>query len=68
MYKADNEHALANAFIFLIYFLIHICSGGIVLMFIGTNLDVVQNPMLVVDDPQYLNIANVREKQHYKLL
>ena len=31
-------------------------------MFIGTNLDVVQNPMLVVDDPQYLNVANVREK------
>ena len=29
-------------------------------MFIGTNLDVVQNPMLVVDDPQYLNVANVR--------
>jgi hypothetical protein len=29
------------------------------LMFIGTNLDVVQNPMLVVNDPQYLNEANV---------
>jgi hypothetical protein len=34
-------------------------SGGIMLTFIGTNLDVVQNPILVVADPQYLNIANV---------
>ena len=34
-------------------------SGGVVLTFIGTNLDVVQNPMLVVDDSQYLNAANV---------
>jgi hypothetical protein len=31
-----------------------------VLTFIGTGLDVVQNPILVVDDPQYLNVANVR--------
>ena len=29
------------------------------LTFNGTNLDVVQNPMLVIDDPQYLNVANV---------
>ena len=29
------------------------------LTFNGTNLDVVQNPILVVDDPQYLNVANV---------
>ena len=29
------------------------------LTFIGTNLDVVQNPMLVIADPQYLNKANV---------
>lgn len=43
------------------HLLLHIilCSGGIVLMFIGTNLDVVQNPMLVIADPQYLNVANV---------
>ena len=34
-------------------------SGGVVLTFIGTNLDVVQNPMLVITDPQYLNEANV---------
>ena len=29
------------------------------LTFNGTNLDVIQNPMLVVADPQYLNEANV---------
>ena len=29
------------------------------LTFNGTNLDVVQNPMLVLTDPQYLNEANV---------
>ena len=29
------------------------------LTFNGTNLDVVQNPMLVIADPQYLNVANV---------
>ena len=34
-------------------------SGGVVLTFFGTNLDVIQNPMLVVTDPQYLNEANV---------
>ena len=35
------------------------CSGGIELIFNGTNLDVVQNPMLVISDPQYLDISNV---------
>ena len=29
------------------------------LTFNGTNLDVVQNPILVIDDPQYLIEANV---------
>ena len=37
-------------------------SGGIELIFIGTNLDVVQNPMLVVSDPQYLDGTNVSHK------
>ena len=41
------------------YYMIPTCSGGIMLTFIGTNLDVVQNPMLVIADPQYLNVANV---------
>ena len=40
-------------------------SGGIVLTFIGTNLDVVQNPVLVVNDPQYLNVTNVSIKFNY---
>ena len=35
------------------------CSGGIELTFIGTNLDVVQNPVLVVSDMDYLDAANV---------
>ena len=35
------------------------CSGGIELIFNGTNLDVVQNPMLVISDPQYLEVSNV---------
>ena len=46
--------------------LIHICSGGIALTFIGTNLDVVQNPMLVVNDPLYINEANVSFKHNLK--
>ena len=43
----------------ILYALSDTHSGGIVLTFIGTNLDVVQKPMLVVNDPQYLNVANV---------
>ena len=37
------------------------CSGGIELIFNGTNLDVVQNPMLVINDPEYLNVINVSQ-------
>ena len=37
----------------------HMRSGGIEIIFNGTNLDVVQNPMLVIIDPQYLNVSNV---------
>ena len=37
----------------------HTCSGGIELTFIGTNLDVVQNPVLVVDDSAYVDVVNV---------
>ena len=36
-----------------------ILGGGIELIFLGTNLDVVVNPMLVVSDPQYLDATNV---------
>ena len=42
----------------------HTHSGGINLTFIGTNLDVVQNPVLVVNDPQYLDGTNVSHKKH----
>ena len=39
--------------------MIYTHSGGIELVFIGTNLDVVIEPMLVVTDPQYLDVTNV---------
>ena len=44
------------------------CSGGIELTFIGTNLDVVQNPVLVVSDMDYLDTANVSHVQLAKFL
>ena len=36
-------------------------SGGIRLIFNGTNLDAVQQPMLEVNDQDYLDIVNVGE-------
>ena len=39
----------------------HTHSGGIELVFNGTNLDVVQSPMLVVSDPDYVNATNVSQ-------
>jgi hypothetical protein len=39
----------------------HTHSGGIELIFNGTNLDVVERPMLVVSDPQYVNATNVSQ-------
>ena len=44
----------------------HTHSGGIELIFNGTNLDVVQNPMLVISDPEYLNVSNVSQSQNTK--
>ena len=41
----------------LIHSLTH--SGGIELIFNGSNLDVVQNPMLIFDDPNYTSNVNV---------
>ena len=41
-------------------------SGGIELIFNGTNLDVVQNPMLVISDPEYLDVSNVSQSQNTK--
>ena len=52
LYVHTHTHSLT-------YTLLMAHSGGVVLTFIGANLDVVQKPMLVVDDPQYLNVANV---------
>ena len=34
-------------------------SGGIELIFKGSNLNVVQNPVLVINDPDYLDNVNV---------
>ena len=62
MYTHTHTHTHTLAPILLI----HICSGGIALTFIGTNLDVVQNPALVVNDSQYLNEANVSFKHNLK--
>ena len=41
--------------------LTHSHSGGIELTFNGTNLDVVQSPMLIVSDPDYVNATNVSQ-------
>ena len=42
--------------------IIIICSGGIELIFNGSNLNVVQNPLLVINDPDYLDNTNVSSK------
>ena len=34
-------------------------SGGIEVVFNGTNLDVVQNPMLELSGPDNMNVINV---------
>ena len=47
------------AYVMLYNAIVYQHRGGIELIFNGTNLDVVQNPMLVINDPQYLNITNV---------
>jgi hypothetical protein len=39
------------------------CSGGIEFIFNGTNLDVVERPILVVSDPNYVNATNVSHLQ-----
>ena len=48
---------LANAFTFLYDLFTY--SGGIELVFNGTNLDVILNPMLEISDPDNLNVINV---------
>ena len=39
-------------------------SGGVELIFNGNNLNVyvVENPMLEVSDPEYLNVTNISSK------
>ena len=41
------------------YYDLFIYSGGIEVVFNGTNLDVTQNPMLEISDPDNLNVINV---------
>lgn len=40
-------------------YILLMCRGGIELVFNGSNLDVVQNPMLEVNDQDYLDSLNV---------
>jgi Na+/serine symporter len=51
-----HTHILTNT-----YSHSHTHSGGIELIFNGTNLDVVESPMLVVNDPNYVNVTNVSQ-------
>ena len=40
--------------------------GGIQLTFSGSNLDIAQNPFLVVDDSKYLSSTKVSERERFE--
>ena len=54
MYTHTHTHTYTHT-------LTHAHRGGIELIFNGTNLDVVQRPMLVFDDTEYVNAPNVSQ-------